>query len=146
MLAGFLLLFGTVAVVIVISNSGRISSSAGKKIGENQALNNKRSACITDLRNTSDNYAAQVADAVLNRLTVLDGVDPSTGDPIPQIETEDGDTITNPVIQKSLALKYVKEGLVAQAARIEAAEKLTQPTLNETCGEPIVDKTLDRVN
>lgn len=140
MLAGLgVIVVGLVAVAF-IANSGRISSDTGNDLIGTGFKTQKRNACITDLRNESDFARGEVLQAVLNRLVVLDGVDPKTGEPLPRYINEDGESVIDTDAQGELAAEYVQEGLRASARSTAAANKLLQPTLNKLCGEPIVTK------
>lgn len=140
MLAGLgVIVFGLIAIA-VIANSGRVSSNTGNDLTKAGFETQKRNSCITDLRNESDFARGEVLQAVLNRLVVLDGVNPETGEPLPRYINEDGDSVIDADAQGELAAEYVQEGLRASARSTAAANKLLQPTLNELCGEPVVTK------
>lgn len=142
MLLGLAVIISGLVGVALIANSSRISSDTGNDLTETGFQTQRRNSCITDLRNARDNASGEVADAVLNRLAVLDGYDPrGTGDkkPIEKVMV-DGKLVVDPDIQTLLALKYVNEGLAARDKRLALSLKLKQPTLNKLCGNPIVEK------
>lgn len=129
MLAGLAVLVIAVIVVGVISNSSRLSSNAGKNLIQNGFASAKRSACITDLRNLRDDAEGQETDAVVNRLAVLDGIDPNTKEKLTISEVD----------AAKLAFQYSQDGLQARDLRIKYSQKLSQPTLNELCGNPVIE-------
>lgn len=131
---------GLVIIVGVIANSGRISSDTGNDLTEAGFKTQKRNACITDLRNESDYQRGEVQAAVLNRLAVLDGTNPETGEPLPRYINEEGETVIDADTQGELAAEYVQRGIEARERSLVAAKKLLQPTLNELCGEPVTEK------
>lgn len=139
-MAGLGLILVTVVVVGFIAYGSRISSDTGNDLTATGFKTQKRNACITDLRNESDYQRGQVLAAVLNRLAVLDGTDPATGEPLPRYIDESGKTVIDADTQGELAAEYLQTGLTATAKAEEASNKLLQPQLNELCGEPIVDK------
>lgn len=142
MLAGFGVIVTGLVAVAWIANSGRISSNTGNDLTATGFRTQKRNACITDLRNSRDDAADEVSDAVLNRLAVLDGYDPRAKEKkkIPQVLVA-GKLVPDPEVQQLLAAMYVQDGLDARDRRLALSLKLKQPTLNELCGEPVVDKT-----
>jgi hypothetical protein len=145
MIAGLGVIVAGLLVVAWIANSGRISSNTGNSLTQTGFKTQKRNACITDLRNARDDAAGEVADAVLNRLAVLDGYDPRTPPKdgkrqiIPKVVVN-GKLVADPDIQTLLATKYVNDGLDARDERLRLSLKLKQPTLNQLCGKPITDK------
>lgn len=140
MIAGYGVIVAGLIIIALIANSGRISSNTGRDLTETGFRTQKRNACITDLRNESDFQRGEVLAAVLNRLAVLDGVNPETGEPLPKYVNEEGKAVIDSDMQGEMAAEYVAEGLRARDDSLEAAKKLLQPTLNKLCGEPVTDK------
>jgi hypothetical protein len=138
MVTGVIVIVLSVIVVGIIANSSRISSNTGNDLITTGFKTQKRNACLTDLRNESDAARGEVLSAVLNRLVILDGTNPKTGEPLPRYINEDGKTVIDADMQGELAAEYLHKGLAANAKSEAASKKLLQPTLNELCGEPIV--------
>lgn len=136
MVVGGIIMLVGIGVAILVSNSGRLSSNAGNDLTQSGFAVNKRSACITDLRNEADGHGREVQIATLRRLAVLDGFDPRTQKEIVAPSEEDRE-----MVQAMLAKTYTVEGLQAAVRSVEATAKLKQPELNELCGEPITDKS-----
>lgn len=144
MLVGFLVIALGLVIVALIANSGRISSQTGNDLLSTGNLSRKRNACIVDLQNQRDVQSNLIADAVFNRLGILDGRDPITGKDLSRVKNDEGELVPDPNKQKVLATKYFLDGLKARDARNKIEQKLKQPTLNKLCGKPIVDN--DRSN
>lgn len=142
MLAGLCVIVTGLVVVALIANSGRISANTGTDLTKSGFATQKRNACLTDLRNESDFFRNEVIAAVLNRLAVLDGVNPETGEPLPKILNEDNVLVVDPDTQGEMAEEYVRDGIVARNEALKSAKKLLQPELNKLCGEPITEKTV----
>lgn len=141
MIAGIGVIVVGLVVVALIANSGRISSNTGNDLTEAGFEIQKRNACITNLVNEADGYRGQIMSAVLKRLVVLDGRNPETGALLYRVEDGEGKLISDPEVQRILSFKYDKEGLDASKRLAVVTEKLTQPKLNQLCGEPITDKS-----
>ena len=144
MLAGFFVIVVGLVGVALIANSGRISSQTGNDLLSTGNLSRKRNACIVDLQNQRDLQNNLIADAVFNRLGILDGRDPMTGKDLPRVKNAEGKLVPDPNIQRGLATRYFFDGLKARDARNVIEQKLKQPALNKLCGKPIVDN--DRSN
>ena len=136
LMGGFALLIMVVLAIGLISNSGRLFAKGAGDSVEIQTRNQARTACITDLRSAEANAYGLETDAVINRLAVLDGTDPRTGKPIELVE-RDGEMVPNPGVVAALAKSYTDAGLEARDLRIEAAQDLKQPRLDELCGTPV---------
>lgn len=140
MIVGLGVIISGLVIVAWIANSGRISSDTGNDLTETGFVTQRRNSCVGDLRNESDFYRGEVLTSVLNRLAVLDGVDPRTGKPLPRVINEAGETIIDADLQGELAAEYVQEGLRASRAAKVASEKLLQPTLTALCGRPVTNE------
>lgn len=129
---GRLILRQTALIVILLGLLGSVSAFAAvvgfRSLSSSSITRDygARSACITDLRSVEAARAYKTTDAVLFRLAVLDGIDPTTGQRI----VDEGE-------RDRLALKYVRDGLAYSIERVEASRDLEQPRLNELCGEPV---------
>lgn len=137
MIIGGFVITTAIAIVGLIANTGRLSSDTGNDLLTNDMATQRRNSCVTELGSESDKYTIDVLAAVLNRLAVLDGIDPETGEPLPRRTNEEGRPVIDLDHQGELAEEYTKIGLEASKKAEVSAEKLLQPKLNELCGDPV---------